>query len=160
MQTNALFYAIYSVLAILTNLFLPLSTLLGIALASALTVFIPVVLVGHNQKSFKSIRKNWVSSLGCSLVLGIIFTVVFTAKMYLLTIVISITGAPYHVPAVDFERIFLLCLGTASIASAGVFFAYDGFKHMRRQSAQVKGVPDANPAVLGTKPDPDTQSDA
>ena len=151
---------IYAVMAVIANLFLPGSTLLGVAVVSALTVFVPIALVGHNQKQLRSIRQNWASSLGCSLILGVLYAVLYAAKVYMFTIALSITGSPYNVPAVDFVRIFLLILVTTTVANTCVFFAYDGFKHMRRQSAQVKGVPDANPAVLGTKPDPDTQSDA
>ena len=84
----------------------------------------------------------------------------YAAKVYLFTIALSITGSPYNVPAVDFERIFLLILGTTTVANICVFFAYDGFKHMKRQRTQAKSITDTTTAVLDTKPDASTQSDA
>ncbi len=153
MQTNFLFYVIYAVTAIMANLFLPGSTLLEVAVVSALTVFVPIALVGHNQKQLRSIRQNWASSLGCSLVLAALYAVLCAVKVYMFTIVLSITGSPYNVPAVDFERVFLLILVTTTVANTGVFFAYDGFKHMKRQRTQAKEITD-------TKPDSSTQSDA
>lgn len=160
MQTNFLFYVIYAVMAVIANLFLPGSTLLGIAVVSALTVFVPIALVGHNQKQLRSVRQNWASSLGCSLILGVLYAVLYAAKVYMFTIALSITGSPYNVPAVDFERIFLLILVTTTIANTCVFFAYDGFKHMKRQRTQAKSITDTTTAVLDTKPDASTQSDA
>ena len=160
MQTNFLFYVIYAVMAVIANLFLPGSTLLGVAVVSALTVFVPIALVGHNQKQLRSIRQNWASSLGCSLILGGLYAVLYAVKVYMFTIVLSITGSPYKVPAVDFERVFLLILVTTTVANTGVFFAYDGFKHRKRQRTQAKSFTDSTAAVLDVKPDPSTQSDA
>ena len=158
MQTNTLFYVIYSALAMLANLFLPVSTLLGIAMAAALTVCVPILLVGHNQKHFNSIRINWTSSLGCSLVLGVIFTATFTAKMYLLTIVASITGSPYNVPEVNFERLFLLCLVAASTANVCIFFAYDFFKQMKRQRTPDQDIINTDMPAPPARPTPATKS--
>lgn len=138
MQTSFAFYLVYFCLAVMTILFIPVSTLFGVAIVAAGIVFIPIALVGRNQKMFFSIRENWISSLGCSLVVGIIFTVLFVAKIYLLIIAIGITGSPYNVPEVDYVHLSLSCLATAGAASLCVFFAYDGFKQIKRQIAKIK----------------------
>ena len=137
MQTNFAFYLIYFCLAVMTILFIPVSTLVGVAIVAAGTVFIPITLVGRNQKMFFSIRENWMSSLGCSLVVGIIFTVLFVMKMYLFIIAIGIAGSPYNAPEVDYVYLSLSCLITAGTASLCVFFAYDGFKQIKRKRAKI-----------------------
>lgn len=54
MQTSFAFYLIYLCLAVMTILFIPVSTLFGVAIVAAGTVFIPIALVGRNQKMFFS----------------------------------------------------------------------------------------------------------
>ena len=94
MKTNFLFYTLHLALSMIIIVFTPLSSMMGMAFCAAIAALIPILIAGRHQKILKSIRRNWISTLACSVFMGALITALFTAKAYVYILAISITRSP------------------------------------------------------------------
>lgn len=125
MKTNLLFYILHLVLSILIIVLAPLPSMMGMAFCAAIAAFIPMLIAGRHQKNIKPIRLNWVSTLGCSVFMGVVITALFTVKTFVYILAISITGSPHATDDLQIGELVATWLFTSVVATACVVFAYD-----------------------------------
>lgn len=132
MKTNFLTYILHLALSIIIIVFTPLPSMMGMAFCAAIAVLIPILIAGRHQKTLKSIRQNWISTLGCSVFMGALITALFTAKAYVYILAISITGSRHATDGLQIGELIATWLFTSIIATACVFFAYDFIRAPRK----------------------------
>ena len=95
------------------------ASLLGVALSSAFCTFAA-------EKLSQSITqvKRWRQIVFCAGICAAIAATFFCLRMYLLAMVIGVTGSPYEVPDINYLRIFLLVFISALIPTAAVLTVF------------------------------------
>lgn len=131
MKTNFIFYILHLALSIIIIVFTPLPSMIGMAFCAAIAALIPMLIAGWHQKDLKSIRQNWVSTLGCSVFVVVVITALFTAKAFVYTLAISITGSRHATDGLHIEGLVATWLFTCVAATACVFLAYDFIRAQR-----------------------------
>ena len=106
--------------------------MMGMAFCAAIAALIPMLIAGRHQKNFRPISENWVSTLGCSVSMGVVITALFTAKAFVYILAISITGSPHATDDLQIEELVATWLFTSVAATACVFFAYDFIRGVRK----------------------------
>ena len=132
MKTNFLFYILHLAMSIIIIMFIPLPSMMGMAFCAAIAALVPMLIAGRHQKNLKLISQNWISTLGCSVFMGVVITALFTAKAFVYVLAISITGSPHATDGLQIGELVAMWLFTSVAATACVFFAYDFIRAVRK----------------------------
>jgi hypothetical protein len=108
MQHDIKFIGIFSAVDILAILFLCVSDILGISLASALGVVAAVFATKRRNARGRDYQGKWQSIFRCAGLSALVFAIVLTVKIYLMMVVTGITGSPYDVYDISLVRVFTL----------------------------------------------------
>lgn len=128
MPSKTLFVITYTALVIAANYYTPSGMISDTALIAACTILIPVLLLRHDRKYFVSLKNNWGSTLGCSLLLGCIFAAVYTVEFYVHNVTTIIFGVPLATLYKAMARLFAFLFLLSFAINICVFALYDFFR--------------------------------
>lgn len=128
MPTKTLFVILYTALVIAANYFFPTGRITDTVLIATCTILIPVLLFRHDRKYFVSLKNNWGSTVGISLLLGCIFAAVYTVEFYFHHVTIIIFGVPLATLYKAMARLFAFLFILSFSINICVLVLYDFFR--------------------------------
>ena len=128
MPTKTLFVILYTALVIAANYYITSGMITDTVLIAACTILIPVLLFRHERKYFVSLKNNWGSTAGISLLLGCIFAAVYTVEFYFHNVTIIIFGVPLATLYKAMARLFAFLFTLSFGINICVLVLYDFFR--------------------------------